>query len=333
MSTQDRKTAVGVFANRSDAQQAVNDLKRAGFTEEQIGVAARDSDEISGAHEIKDKSSKAAAGAGVGAATGAGMGTLWGLGIMAGVLPAIGPAIAGGTLAAILASAATGATVAGLAGALIGAGIPEEEARYYEGEFKAGRPVVTVRADGRYQEALRIIRAHNGFDIRGREAGTAVGAEAAVPATRGSAATQNRDTGARSSGTARTLAGQEETIQVKEEELHVSKQPVQTGEVRVRKEVHTEQKTIEVPVKKEEVVIERRPATGREPARSGFDNPEEIRIPVREEQLRVEKTPVVKEEVKISKRDVEKTERVTGTVRKEEVKVANEGNTTVKGDK
>ena len=57
------------------------------------------------------------------------MGALWGLGILAGIVPAIGPAIAGGTLAAILSSAAAGAATAGVAGALIGLGIPEDEAK------------------------------------------------------------------------------------------------------------------------------------------------------------------------------------------------------------
>lgn len=308
--------AVGVFSDRASAQAAINDLKRAGFSEDQIGVAARNADEITGGHDLTDKSSKAAAGAGVGAATGAGVGALWGLGVISGILPAIGPAIAGGTLAAILSSAAAGAAVAGLAGALIGAGIPEDEAHYYEHEFEAGRVIVTVRADGRYQEALSIMRRHSGYDMHGRDTAVVAG----------------RETTASTKAPAAKTADRGDTIQVKEEELRVRKQPVQTGEVRVKKEVHTEQKTIEVPVKKEEIVIERRPVSGRQPANTGFDNPQDIRVPVKEEQVHVEKTPVVKEEVKIGKREVQSTERVAGTVRKEEVKVEQEGNARVKGN-
>jgi uncharacterized protein (TIGR02271 family) len=338
MSSQDRKIAVGVFSDRSNAQAAINDLKRAGFTEDQIGVAARDADQISGAHNLKETSSKAAAGAGVGAATGAGIGALWGLGVISGVLPAIGPAIAGGTLAAILSSAAAGAAVAGLAGALIGAGIPEEEANYYENEFKAGRVIVTVRADGRYQEALRIMRTHNGFDMHNRQSQPVVASTSTAPRAAKSPAVETLETSACAAGAAKTAPlsaanttpAHGDTIQIKEEELQVHKQPVQTGEVRVRKEVHTEQKTINVPVTKEEVVIERRPATGRQPAESGFGNPEEIRVPVREEQVTVENKPVVKEEVKVGKRQVQSTERVAGTVRKEEVKVEQQGSATAK---
>jgi uncharacterized protein (TIGR02271 family) len=108
---------------------------------------------------------------------------------------------------------------------------------------------------------------------------------------------------------------------------------VQTGEVRVRKEVHTEHKTIEVPVKKEEVVIERRAVSSGQASSTGIGANQEVRIPVTEEQVHVEKTPVVKEEVTVSKRTVTDTERVSGTLRKEEVKVEQKGNVNVHGDK
>lgn len=164
-----RTTAVGVFHDRDQAQAAVSELRRLGFPENDIGVAYRGEERITGASGVEGHGSHAAEGAGVGAATGAGVGALWGLGIMAGVLPAIGPAIAGGTLAAILSSAAAGAAAAGLAGALIGAGIPEEEAEYYESEFKAGRFVVTVRTESRYDEAAKVLRRHGGYDMHNRE--------------------------------------------------------------------------------------------------------------------------------------------------------------------
>jgi uncharacterized protein (TIGR02271 family) len=112
-------------------------------------------------------------------------------------------------------------------------------------------------------------------------------------------------------------------IQVREEELQAHKQLVETGEVRVRKEVVTEHRTIEVPVQREEVVIERQAPTG-EPV-------EEIRIPIRKEQVIVEKRPVVKEEVTVGKRVVQGTERVGGEVRKEVVCVEREGDVDVRG--
>jgi hypothetical protein len=167
MAVAQRTVAVGAFEDRTQAQRAVEELKRVGFRDDQIGVAARDSDGGS-AGTIKDASggSKVAEGAAVGVATGAGVGALWALGIAAGILPGIGPVIAGGLLASLLASAAGGAAVAGIAGALIGLGIPEDEANYYEGEFKSGRTIVTVRADDRYDEAFAILRRYSAYDMQ-----------------------------------------------------------------------------------------------------------------------------------------------------------------------
>src|SRR5688572_24705946 len=119
MSTvQTRQVAVGVFSDRAQAQQAVNELKRNGFTDQEVGVASRHSDLHLNASDDADES-MAVEGAAAGVATGAGIGALWGLGILAGVIPGIGPAIAGGTLGILLSSAAAGAATAGFAGALI----------------------------------------------------------------------------------------------------------------------------------------------------------------------------------------------------------------------
>jgi len=119
------------------------------------------------------------------------------------------------------------------------------------------------------------------------------------------------------------------TIQLREERLKVRKTPVETGDVRVRKEVVTEQKTIDVPVEREEVVIERRPASGRA---TGTDfGAEEIRIPVKEEKVDVTKEAVVTEEVSVGKRKVQDTKHVSETVRKEELGVDTHGDVNVKG--
>ena len=304
-------TAVGVFEDRQHAQQAVNELRRAGFREDQIGVAVRDGQSVEGAKDVHGKGSKAAVGAATGVAAGAGIGALWGIGIIAGLLPAIGPAIAGGTLATILSSAAAGAAAAGLAGALIGLGIPEEEAKYYESEFQSGRTIVTVRAEDRYDEAVRILQRYHGHDYAGRAGVTASGQAAC--ATTGAAATRS--------------------VQAQEEVLHPRKETVDKGEVRVRKEVHTEKKTLQVPVTREEVVIERHPASGRPASASDIKAGEEIRIPVREEEVHVEKQPVVKEEVVVGKKQVKDTKQVSGTVRKEEIKVETTGKVDVKDKK
>src|SRR5512135_2812682 len=175
--TEQRSTVVGVFEDRHQADAAVSELRQAGFREDQIGIAVRRAE---GEKETTaEKGTHWETGAATGALAGAGLGGLVGLGIMAGAIPAIGPVIAGGTLAAILANAAGGAAIGGLVGALAGAGVPEEEARYYQSELEAGRTIVTVKADGRYDEAAGILRRHGAYDMH-----TATGAATAAPASR-----------------------------------------------------------------------------------------------------------------------------------------------------
>ena len=301
---QDRKTAIAIFNDRAEAQRAIAELKRAGFTDKEIGVTAR-GDDTDGGHAIDNDKGETHAkqGAIAGVSAGAGVGALWGLGILAGVLPAIGPAIAGGTLAAILSSAAAGAATAGLAGALIGLGIPEEEAQYYDQEFRAGRIVVTVQANGRAAEAQSILERNRGYDMRaGRDRTTA-------------SAGMRQETG-------RTDGGR--TIEAREEELNVRKRPVQTGEAEVYKEVSTERRTVDVPVKKEELVIERH-SVGRQAASGPVGQNERVRVPLSEEQVEVEKRPVVTERVSVGKRAVEEDETVDATIRKENIKVDKRG--------
>jgi len=304
MATTKQTTVVGVFTDRRQADAAVDDLRRAGFRDDQIGMAARDDKGTS--TTTKEKGTYVEEGAVAGAVAGAGVGGLIGLGVLAGVIPVIGPAIAAGTLGVILANAAGGAAIATVIGALVGMGIPEEEATYYEGEFKAGRILVTVHANGRADEARAILLRHGAYD---------------------------RTTAATTTATAtagRATAGQ--TVQLHEEQLHAHKHPVQTGEVRVRKEVVSENKTLEVPVTREEVVVERHPVAGQRASSSDIRAGEEIRIPVKEEQVHVEKEAVVKEEVKVGKRQVQDTQQVSGTVRHEEAHVEQEGDVNVHGE-
>src|SRR5512142_668095 len=130
--------------------------------------------------------------------------------------------------------------------------IAVEEARSVGGS-ESDRTTVTVTAEGRYDEATALLRRHGAYDMR---------------------------TTAHASRTAEGA-----TIQVREE-LQAHKQPVESGEVRVRKEVVTEHRTLEVPVQREEVFIERHAPTG-EPGASDLRPGEEIRIPVSKEQVTV----------------------------------------------
>ncbi|WP_165072160.1 YsnF/AvaK domain-containing protein [Paludisphaera rhizosphaerae] len=116
------------------------------------------------------------------------------------------------------------------------------------------------------------------------------------------------------------------TIQLREERLKVEKKPVEAGNVTIRKEVVTEHKTITVPVEREEIVIERRPGSGKViEGGIGASKTEEIRIPVKREEIQVGKEAVVTGEVTVGKRKVEETEKASGTVRKEQLKVDKHG--------
>src|SRR3954447_284360 len=141
MAAKQRSTVVAVFEDRRDADQAVAELKRAGFRDDQIGVAMRHTEGSTGAAKTDD--TYAEEGAATGLLAGLGLGALAGLGVLSGVIPVIGPAIAGGTLGVLLSNAAAGAAVAGLSGALIGYGIPEEEAKW-----QAGLPRLEVGGPG-----------------------------------------------------------------------------------------------------------------------------------------------------------------------------------------
>jgi uncharacterized protein (TIGR02271 family) len=327
ITTQQRSTVVGVFDDHRSADAAINELRRDGFRADQIGVASRraEGEATEGTTATAEEGSHTGTGAAIGIAAGAGVGGLVGLGIVAGIIPALGPIIAGGTLAAILANAAGGAAIGGVIGALTGAGIPEEEAKYYQSEFEAGRTIVTVKADGRYDEAMAILRRHGAYDMHAAPSRTMGTASTASPAT-----TRGTTAGVATTSPAVHTTEGAQKMQIRAEELHAHKQPVEAGEVRVRKEVHTEHKTMDVPVQREEVVIERHAATGAGTT-SDIRAGEEIRIPVREEHVSVEKRPVVKEEVTVGKRAVQDTERVAGDVRKEEVRVERKGDVEVRG--
>lgn len=291
-------TVVGLFRKTIAAERAVRDLKNAGFTDQQIGVMMRDPDqERRLAEQTGTKAGEAAAaGAITGGALGGLVGVLAGIGAL--VIPGIGPIVAGGALASTLAGAGIGAAAGGLLGALVGLGIPEEEARYYEMGLQSGAILVSVDAGARAVEARNIL--------------VNAGAEFAP-----------------SDASYKAVEKDRERIELREEELRATKEQVKAGEVRVRKDVVTEEKTIDVPVTREEVVIERHPASGR-PAAGSIKEGEVIRVPLTEEEVRVEKRPVVKEEITVGKRKVQETETVRDTVRREEARIEESGTSRVR---
>lgn len=109
-------------------------------------------------------------------------------------------------------------------------------------------------------------------------------------------------------------------LQLREERLNVGTERVQTGEASVRKEVVTEHRTVEVPVQREELVIERRPGSG-QAATGAVGDAETIRVPLSEDRVNVSKDTVVTEEVNVGKRAVTDTQKVEADVRKEKLNV------------
>jgi len=165
---QQRSTVVGVFPARAQAENAINELRRLGFTDQQIGYLERDRGGVNQGN-IEVENNHVAQNAAVGGAVSGGViGGLIGAASSL-LIPGFGPAIAGGILAATLGGVAIGAAAGGLIGALTQMGVPEEEAQYYQNEFEAGRILVTVYAPERQQEVLAVLRRNGAYDASTRE--------------------------------------------------------------------------------------------------------------------------------------------------------------------
>ncbi|MCM3796669.1 YsnF/AvaK domain-containing protein [Priestia megaterium] len=111
------------------------------------------------------------------------------------------------------------------------------------------------------------------------------------------------------------------SVQLREEQLNVRKERGQTGEINLRKEIVEELRTIQVPVMREEVYVERRPVIDGQYDGSPLTENEIIRIPIMEERVEVTKRPVVVEEVIIGKRKIQEIKEMKDTVLKEEAKI------------
>jgi hypothetical protein len=186
----DKKTAVfAIYSTRASAEQAANALINAGFSSSDISVLLP---ENLGTREIgTEKSSKApegaTAGAGTGAVLGGALGLLAGIGALA--VPGVGPLIAAGPIMATLAGVGVGGAVGGLTGALIGLGIPEFEAKRYEGVIRKGGILLSVHCatSAEVSRAKNILKGTGGEDIastgeasvdsKDRARGTAAGVE------------------------------------------------------------------------------------------------------------------------------------------------------------
>jgi hypothetical protein len=173
------KVVMCIVGTRPRAELVVQSLQDAGFSNNDISVLFPSTQTTRDfAHEKNTKAPEGAvAGVSAGGAIGGTLGLLAGIGALA--IPGFGPFIAAGPLMAALSGAAAGAAVGGITGALVGMGIPEIEAKRYEGKIKDGNILISVHAETReaVKRAEDIFKAHQAEDV-------ASTSEASVPKAR-----------------------------------------------------------------------------------------------------------------------------------------------------
>jgi hypothetical protein len=161
------KAVFGIATTYVQAETIVDRLKIAGFSNSDISVLFPDKDGTRDfAHEKNTKAPEgAAAGAGTGGVIGGVLGWLVGIGSLA--IPGVGPFVAAGPIMAALSGAAVGSAVGGLTGALVGLGIPEFEAKRYEGKLKQGNILISVHSEDSNEtdRAEQILKQANAQDI------------------------------------------------------------------------------------------------------------------------------------------------------------------------
>ena len=293
------ETVAGYFSDEDSAHSALHALQQAGFTSNQIGLASRDSSTRSSALKSSETGQSKSGEPGV-----------W---------DKVKSFFENGKEAEPYAGESTGNTFndgeitygdygsQDVHHSLKGLSVPDEHSKYFGHKFgqDEGGIVLTVAAADRADEAKTILKQY-GADL-GEGA-----AEYAYP--------EKTETDAAS-------IADERNIRLYGEVLRVHKDRVSSGDVRLRKEVITEMQTIEVPVTREELVIER-VQMGKEVADGEATfNGEEIRIPLSEEVASAEKHAVVREEVHVGKRSVTDVAEVGGEVRHEELKIEDETKT------
>jgi hypothetical protein len=159
--------AFGIYPTRAAAESAVDQLIAAGFSNQDVSVLMADKQ---GARDFAaEKNTKAPEGATTGAVAGGAVGGTLGLlaGIGALAIPGVGPLIAAGPIMGALAGLGVGGTVGGLVGLLVGMGIPEYEAKRYEGRVKDGGILVSIHCDSsdEVSRAKDILKKTGGEDV------------------------------------------------------------------------------------------------------------------------------------------------------------------------
>jgi uncharacterized protein (TIGR02271 family) len=336
------KTIIGLFDNRAEAQNVVQELLGENFRREDISVMSKKLEgqdergerveyvEEDGDEQIKDM----AKGAGTGAAIGGLAGLLVSLTALA--IPGIGPVLAAGPLAAVIAGAGIGATAGGLISGLTRLGVPEEDANYYaEGVRRGGTLISVDAADDRAESAVAIMKRHGAVEIDKRAAQwrdegwsgfDANATETAYNAFAGSGQTNapvSEVTAEHQRLATEPRAAQGQVaVPVVEEQLQVGKREVERGGVRVQTHVSETPVEENVELREEHVNVERRPVdyTFHGTESEAF---KESLVEVREayEELVVKKKARVVEEVVVNKDVEQHTETVHETLRRTDVNV------------
>jgi hypothetical protein len=164
-----RNTSVfGIYRDRPSVEEAVDTLRAAGFRNTDISVLFQENEGTKDlAHEKNTKAPEGATTGGIlGGITGGVLGWLTGIGALA-TIPGLGPLIVAGPIVAALAGVGAGGTFGGMIGALVGMGVPEYEAKRYEGRIKLGGALMSVHCDNDdwVKRAKDLLRRTGGEDI------------------------------------------------------------------------------------------------------------------------------------------------------------------------
>lgn len=162
-----KKSVFCIATSEAQAVQIATSLKTSGFPDGDISVLFPDNSGRRGfGHEAHTKAPEGAAtGVGTGGVLGGGLGWMIGIGALA--IPGVGPFVAAGPIMAAMAGAAFGAAAGGLTGGLVGLGIPEYEAKQYDGKLRAGNVLISVHADNGEEvtRAKAVFEREGGTDI------------------------------------------------------------------------------------------------------------------------------------------------------------------------
>ena len=156
-----------IAKTETQAEAIVDDLRRSGFSNDDISALFPDKRGTRDfAHEQHTKAPEGATtGAGAGGLLGGALGWLAGIGALA--IPGVGPLIAAGPIMAALGGAAVGAAVGGVGGALVGMGMPEYEAKRYEGKIREGNILISVHTEDSDERSRvkEVFERHNAEDV------------------------------------------------------------------------------------------------------------------------------------------------------------------------